>query len=152
MILDTLDQADRYTAISPRFAKAFAFLRIMTDDVPVGRHEIDGDDVFALVQAYDTMPTDKRFYEVHRKYIDVQFIHRGREIIYWVPLPMLTNETMAFDADKDAALYGLTPEGRPIQMSPGQFAILFPADGHIPCCQWGEPTAVRKVVVKVRVD
>lgn len=151
MILDTLDQSSRYEALSPRFKKAFAFLRAMTDDVPVGRHEIDGDDVFALVQCYDTTPVETRKYEVHRKYIDVQFIQRGRELIYWCPLPLLTNETMAFDVEKDAALYGLAPEGRPIPVEPGQFAILFPADGHIPCCTWDQPSTVLKVVVKVRV-
>ncbi|MSU46516.1 MAG: DUF386 family protein [Lacunisphaera sp.] len=48
MILDTLRQWRQYNAISPRFEKAFAFLQQVTDQTPVGRHEIAGDEVFAL--------------------------------------------------------------------------------------------------------
>ena len=151
MILDTLSQWRQYSAISPRFVKAFAFLHRMTSQTPVGRHEIAGDDVFALVQQHSTKPAHENQYEVHRKYIDVQYVQRGREIIYWAPLPLLTRETMPFDVKKDAALYGLIPEGMPIQVRESQFAILFPEDGHIPSCAWDEPAEVFKVVVKVRV-
>lgn len=151
MILDTLSQWRQYRALSPRFEPAFAFLKQVTDRTPVGRHEIAGDDVFAFVQQHNTTPVSERVYEAHRKYIDVQFVQRGREVIYWAPLPILTNVTMPFDAEKDAALFGLLPEGVPFQVRAGQFAILFPEDGHIPSCAWDQPAEVLKVVVKVRV-
>ena len=151
MILDTLSQWHQYNAISPRFEKAFAFLQLVTDQTPVGRHEIDGEDVFAFVQQHSTKSVQERQYESHRKYIDVQFFQRGREVIYWAPLPLLTNVTMPFDVEQDAALYGLIPEGVPFQVRAGQFAILFPEDGHIPSCAWDQPAEVLKVVVKVRV-
>lgn len=151
MIVDTLSQWRTYNAISPRFEKAFAFLQHVTDGTTVGRHEIAGDDVFAFVQQHNTKPVLERVYESHRKYIDVQYIQRGREIMYWAPLPFLTNVTMPFDAEKDAALYGLVPQGVPVQVTAGQFTIFFPDDGHIPSCAWDEPAEVLKVVVKVRV-
>ena len=71
--------------------------------------------------------------------------------MYWAPLPLLTNVTMPFDVEKDAALYGLIPEGVPVQVNAGQFTIFFPEDGHIPSCAWDQPAEVLKVVVKVRV-
>lgn len=151
MILDSLDQWHQYAALSPRLAPAFDFLQQMTEGTPVGRHEIVGDDVFALVQRHRTTPVEECQYESHRKYLDVQYIHRGREVIYWAPLPLLTNVTMPFDPAKDAALYGLTPEGLPVPVRAGQFAILFPADGHAPSCAWDQPAEVFKVVVKVRI-
>lgn len=151
MILDTLRQAHQYHALSPRFEKAFAFLNQVTDRTPVGRHEIAGEDIFAFVQQHATKPVSERQYESHRQYIDVQFVQRGREIIYWAPLPLLTNVTMPFDAEKDAALYGLIPDGVPVQVRAGQFALLFPEDGHVPSCAWDQPAEVLKVVVKVRV-
>lgn len=151
MILDTLRQAHQYHALSPRFEKAFAFLKQVTDQTPVGRHEIAGDDIYAFVQQHSTKPVSERQYESHRQYIDVQYVQRGREIIYWAPLPLLTNVTMPFDAEKDAALYGLIPDGVPVQVRAGQFALLFPEDGHIPSCAWDQPAEVLKVVVKVRV-
>jgi biofilm protein TabA len=151
MILDTLSQWRTYNAISPRFEKGFAFLRKVTEQTPVGRHEIEGEDIFAFVQQHGTKPVAERVYESHRKYIDIQYVVRGREVMYWAPLPLLTNVTMPFDAEKDAALYGLIPEGVPVRVTPGQFAIFFPEDGHIPSCAWDAPAEVLKVVVKVRV-
>jgi YhcH/YjgK/YiaL family protein len=151
MILDTLDQAARYSALSPRFTAAFAFLRQVTDATSLGRHEIAGDEVFALVQQHLTKPVRERQYESHRKYIDIQFLQRGREVMYWAPLALLSHVTMPFDEKQDAALYGLIPDGVPLAVTAGQFTIFYPEDGHVPSCAWGEPAEVRKVVVKVRV-
>jgi biofilm protein TabA len=151
MILDTLSQWRTYAALSPRFAQGFAFLQQVTDQTPVRRHEIDGEDVFAFVQQHGTKPVAERQYESHRKYIDIQYVQRGREVMYWAPLPLLTNVTMPFEVEKDAALYGLIPEGVPVQVNAGQFTIFFPEDGHIPSCAWDQPAEVLKVVVKVRV-
>ena len=151
MILDTLAQSAQYHALSPHFAKAFAFLRTMTPQTAPGRHEIDGDNVYASVQRHFTKPVAERQYESHRQYIDVQYIHTGRELMYWAPLPLLTNVTMPYDAKGDAALYGLIPEGVPLHVRAGQFTIFYPQDGHVPSCAWDAPAEVFKVVVKVRV-
>lgn len=151
MILDTLNQWPQYASISPRFQKAFAFLREVRDDIVVGRHEIDGEDVYASVQKHLTKPLEERQFEAHRKYIDIQYIQRGRELIYWAPLPWLTTVTMAFKEEHDAALFKVIPDAVPIQVRAGQFAILFPEDGHVPSCAWGEPAEVLKVVVKVKI-
>lgn len=151
MILDTLAQWRTYRAISPRFDAAFAFLQQVNETTPVGRHEIAGDDVYAFVQKHLTKPLAEKVYESHRKYIDVQYVLRGREVMYWAPLPLLTTVTMPFDAEKDAALYAVIPQGVPVQVVAGQFTIFFPEDGHIPSCAWGDPAEVLKVVVKVRV-
>jgi biofilm protein TabA len=151
MILDSIAQAARYHALSPHFSKAFAFLRTMTPQMAPGRHEIDGDNVYASVQRHFTKPVAERQYESHRQYIDIQYIHTGREIMYWAPLPLLTQVTMPYDAKGDAALYALIPGGVPLQVTAGQFTIFYPEDGHVPSCAWGEPAEVFKVVVKVRV-
>jgi biofilm protein TabA len=151
MILDTLAQSSHYHPLSSRFAAAFAFLREFREGLKLGRHEIAGDEVFALVQQYTTKPVAERKFEAHRKYIDIQYVARGRELIYWAPLPLLTTVTMPFDEKQDAALFAGIPEAVPVQVRSGQFAILFPADGHAPACAWGEPAEVLKVVVKVMV-
>lgn len=150
MILDKLSQWHQYSALSPHFARAFAFLEQVNDETPAGRHELAGEDVYAMVQRHATHPVEDAHYEVHRKYIDVQYIQRGREVIYWAPLNLLTDGVMPFDVEKDAALYGLVPEGIPLPMRAGHFAVFFPADGHIPSCTWERSAEVQKVVVKVR--
>jgi YhcH/YjgK/YiaL family protein len=56
-----------------------------------------------------------------------------------------------FMVEKDVALYALISECQPIPVRAGQYAILFPGDGHAPCCLWDKISEVRKVVVKVQV-
>lgn len=152
MIFDTLANADRYASLNSRFAKAFAYLRTVDGTQPLGRFDLDGDHCFALVQTYETKPMDKAKFEAHRKYIDVQFIHSGRETILWAPLESMQEETMAFNEEKDAALWKLVPDVTPLHVSGGQFAILFPEDAHAPCVEWDKPEQVFKVVVKVAVE
>ncbi len=151
MILDNLTQWRRYAALSPRFERAFAFLQRVDDTTPVGRQEIDGDNVYALVQKYTTKPAANGQFEAHRKYIDVQYVQAGRETILWAPLASLTQVNMPYDEQQDAALFAQVPTATLLRLSAGQFTILFPEDGHVPCCVWDQPCEVHKVVVKVRV-
>ena len=113
MIQDTLDHSACYEALSPRFAQAFKFLRTVDGTQAPGRHEIDGDRVFALVQKYATKPVESALFEAHRKYIDVQYVHRGRETILWAPLAAMKEETMAYDGAKEAALWKLVRDVTP---------------------------------------
>jgi YhcH/YjgK/YiaL family protein len=151
MILDTLDQADRYAHLHPGFSLAFDFLRHVDGSQALGRHDLDGDRAFALVQTYTTKPQVKALFEAHRKYIDVQFIYRGRESILWAPLASMTEATQPYLDSKDAALWKLTPDLTPLHVSDGHFCILYPEDAHAPCVEWDAPSEVFKVVVKVAV-
>ena len=152
MILDTLANAAQYESLNSRFAKAFAFLRTVDGTQELGRHDLDGDDCFALVQTYETKPMEKAKFEAHRRYIDVQFIHSGRETILWAPLTSMQEETMAYSEEKEAALWKLVPDVTPLHMSAGHFAILYPQDAHAPCIEWEKSEQVFKVVVKVAVE
>lgn len=151
MIHDTLENSARYEALSPRFAQAFAYLRGVDGTQEMGRVDIDGDRVFAIVQTYTTKPQEKALFEAHRKYIDVQFIHSGRETILWTPLALMQEETRAYTDEKDAALWKLVPDFTELHLTSGHFAILYPEDAHAPCVEWGAPSEVFKVVVKVAV-
>ncbi|MFN7343721.1 MAG: YhcH/YjgK/YiaL family protein [bacterium] len=152
MVLDILANAARYESLNSRFAKAFAWLRTMDGTQELGRHDIDGDHCFALVQTYESKPIEKAKFEAHRKYIDIQFIHSGRETILWAPLDTMKEETMAYSDEKDAALWKLTADTTPLHVCAGHFAILWPEDAHAPCIEWDKPEQVFKVVVKVAVE
>jgi len=151
MIQDTLDQSARYEVLSPYFAQAFAFLKTVDEKMALGRHDIVGDEAFAIVQTYTTKPEEKALFEAHRRYIDVQFIYSGRETILWAPLVTMKEETRAYTEEKDAALWKLVPDMTPIRVSAGHFVILYPEDAHAPCVEWDGPSEVFKVVVKVAV-
>ncbi|HEV7403836.1 MAG TPA: YhcH/YjgK/YiaL family protein [Chthoniobacteraceae bacterium] len=150
MIADTLAQSSRYASLAPRFAAAFAFLRHLSADQPLGRHDIDGDDCFALVQAYTTKPIADAKFEAHRSCIDIQFIQSGQETLLWAPLAGLA-ETRGYDGEKDFALFATPLMATPLRLRAGEFTIFFPEDAHAPGLELDGPCQVRKVVIKVRI-
>jgi YhcH/YjgK/YiaL family protein len=115
-----------------------------------GRYDIDGDDVFALVQSYDTVPLSEKKYESHRVYADIQYIAEGSEIIYYAPTDELV-PTMAYDAAWDCILYTDPAAATPLLMEPGRFAIFYARDGHKPGCVHNTASRMKKVVIKVRL-
>lgn len=149
MILDLFESASIYAPISPRIARAFAWMR-ETDvaALPAGRHTIEGDAVFALVQAITTKPYAQGVWEAHRRYLDIQAPLTGEECIGYAPLGALS-VTQAFDEAKDFCL--LSGQGTLQRLRPGMFALLWPQDGHMPGIAAGEPMAIKKVVIKVLV-
>ncbi len=152
MVVTDLEHSDKQIACSPGLQKAFAFLRSPgIHQLPDGRVEIDGDRVFALVQRYETMMTDAPKFEFHRKYIDVQFIVSGEEVIGWASAARMT-VTEAYDAKKDIC-FGTVAKGiwTPVHLQAGQLAVLWPEDGHAPKLASNTSVSVMKIVVKVAV-
>ncbi len=149
MIAGTLALSDRYIPLSPRFAAAFAFLRNLPADIALGRHDISGDDCFALVQTYTTRPHSAAKFEAHRIYTDIQFIQAGRETLLWTPLTGLA-EIKPYDSEKDYALFAAPAHPTPLRLRTGEFAVFYPEDAHAPCLELDGPSEVRKVVIKVR--
>lgn len=119
--------------------------------LPDGRVEIDGERVFALVQRYETARMDAPKFEYHRKYIDVQFIASGVEVIGWAPAEHMT-VTEAYDAGKDIC-FGTVAAGKwfPVRLEAGQLMILWPEDAHAPKGAAEAPSRVMKIVIKVAV-
>ena len=54
--------------------------------------------------------------------------------------------------DPEADIEWLSGCGNRIQMKPGMFYLVYPDDGHKPCCHEKEQTSYRKVVVKIKID
>ena len=149
MLVTNLTHANGNDYLSQRFSKAYAFLaQDGLDALPLGRNEIDGDDVFANVQEYDTVAASEKQLEAHRGYYDVQFVVSGEEVMQYAPLEGLA-KVQPFDEDADFGLY-CTPE-RPssIVLRAGDVAVLAPEDAHKPGCALDAPCCVRKIVVKV---
>jgi YhcH/YjgK/YiaL family protein len=103
-----------------------------------------------LVQTFTTKPLAQGTFESHRRYIDIQFIQAGAETMLWAPLASL-QVTQPYSAEKDVAFYAMPARTTPINLHAGEFTIFFPEDGHAPGIESGNPSVVRKVVIKVRV-
>jgi len=123
------------------------------NEFPDGRVEIEGSRIYALFQSY-TGKTDllnPRF-EVHQKYLDVQYILNGKEFFGWAPLEQLENIT-TYNPEKDVQHGTIQPEKITLtHLSQGTLAIVYPSDAHAPGLADGEPSPIRKIVVKVLID
>ena len=149
MIQDYLENADSYRSLGASMQKAFDFLESggskgLTD----GRHDIDGDEVFALVQSYETQPAEEKRFEAHRRYIDLQYVAIGSEAIVWAPMSRLKGWD-DYSEESDSLLCS-DGDGVHLTLDEGSFAVLFPQDAHKPGCVWNHPGIVKKVVVKIR--
>ena len=147
MSLDSLKNKAQYAALHPRFQAVFDF--IDNNDVaslPCGRHDIDGDNIFVMVQELDLREVSAARLELHRKYIDIQLLLSGpNEIFGWSEKKdCLTAET-EFDEQKDIQLFTDIPQCF-YSVGEGQFSILFPEDGHAPMLGEGH---VKKCIFKV---
>ena len=152
MIVTDLEQAEKQLSFSPSFGKALAFLRRADlAALPDGRYEIDGDRVYAMAQRYETAGAAEPRFEYHRKYIDVQFIASGSEVIGWAPVSALAI-TESYDAGKDVC-FGTVKTGlwTPVRLGAGQLAVLYPEDAHAPRLAAGAAAQAFKVVVKIAV-
>lgn len=149
MILDSTKNAERYYALLPRLRSVFDY--IATTDLAqleVGRHDIDGDNLFVNVSELELRPLEAAHLEVHNRYVDVQVVVGGEETFGWSERCNCHRAEGEFDAERDILFY----EDRPqtfYTLRAGQFTILFPEDAHAPMLGEG---CVRKLIFKVALD
>ena len=102
MILDTLARADRYCALHPLFARAFAFLRSADlQALAPGRHEVQGERLFAIVEACAGRTRAEAKLECHRRYIDIQLVLQGIDEMGWKPVAACLDPATDYDAARD---------------------------------------------------
>ena len=87
MIFYKIENYQLYVGMGDKIAKAFAWLNetdlVHTSD---GKHEIDHDDIFAIVQEYQTKEMSEARLEGHRRFIDIQYVVEGSELMGVTPL------------------------------------------------------------------
>jgi biofilm protein TabA len=146
MVLDTLALAGRYSALHPGFAAAFAFLtKTNLASLAAGRHDIDGDRIFVLIDHTDGRGRHGARLEAHRRYIDIQYTFEGMEEIGWTPVAACRPFAGGFDDAKDIGFFDDRPATW-VSVPPGYFVIFFPDDAHAPL---GGQGRLKKAIVKV---
>lgn len=150
MILDHLRNAGIYRPLHPRLQTALDYLTGNDlASLPDGRHLVDGDRVFAIVQEYQSKPESAGRWEAHRIYTDVQVVVAGFERIGYSS-PDRVSVVERYSADADIEFY--RGEGQFAELTAGMFMILMPHDVHMPQIAGRAPGFVRKVVMKVALD
>jgi len=149
MILDSIQNAQKYFSVHPLFAKAFEFINA-TDlaNEPDGKSEIS-EGLKAIFSNKPGVTADASVskFECHNNHIDIQLCIKGVETIGWKPREKCLTENGGYNPDKDVQLYNEQPDMY-FQLSDGQFAIFFPEDVHAPMIGEGE---IKKLVIKVKI-
>ena len=145
MIIDTLDNLEKYASLNPLFAKAIEFLK-NTDlkAQPVGKVELDGKNLVVNFSVAKGKTKEQTQLETHKKFIDIQIPLSCTEVMGYTPACDLPEGE--YNAEKDITKFAIPSESY-IAVNPGMFAIFFPQDGHAPCIS--DEENIQKVIVKV---
>lgn len=141
-------------AIYPKaIQQALVYLqRTDFDAIAVGRYELAGNHIYVQVLDLETQTKDTVLPEVHRNYLDVQYLHKGIERI-GVATDLGQNLIATpYDQKRDILFYQSMENETELVMRPGNFAVFFPSDIHRPACIDEYPTKIRKVVVKIALS
>ena len=143
---------EKYYPIRDLNPSAYEFvLKALAEDIPGGRYYLE-DGAFASVCNGTTKSAEGAKYEVHRRFIDVQLILDGEEVIGVCPLSKLREGTLItpFNEEKDYELYEV-PHTDLRVLHRGDYLILGPEDGHSPGLCVSEPTPSKKIIIKIPV-
>ena len=152
MILDELKNAKQYAGIHAGVDKALEAMKQYTaDNYPLGKVEIDGDNVFLLLNSYETRAKEEAKAEAHRKYIDVMYMVEGAETIYVKSVDRLRNITTEYTPEMEALLADTDEDATAVRLEAGSFVVLFPQDAHSPACDADGKHTVKKIIGKVKV-
>lgn len=151
MIFDKIENYKNYKGLNKGLDAAFDFL-INTDlkELPVGKHIINGELLYAVCMEYETKEKTLSKNEAHKKYIDVQYVITGKEKMFTSGINGL-RISEEYDEDKDVIFYEQKCECE-FNALQDHFAVFFPEDAHMPGLNIsGTGSMVKKVVVKVHV-
>ncbi|MBE6556781.1 MAG: DUF386 domain-containing protein [Ruminococcaceae bacterium] len=142
------EQMPSICASHPLFAKGFdAAQKLMAEHAAEGRYEIDGERLFINVVSYVPKAREESVFESHRRYIDIQLMVEGEEIIGFAENELLT-VTRPFEGD--AELYGMIDPCDTVVMYPGKFTVIYPGEPHAPgMAVTSAPEKIRKIIIKV---
>jgi YhcH/YjgK/YiaL family protein len=148
MIIDTLDNLGKYTALNPLFADVVEFLKSHDfKTMEAGKYPIKDKDLFLNLSLTKQRTKETAILETHIEMIDIQIPITCAESFGYSPLCDLP--AFEYNAEKDITKYGDTKPQTYVTVNPGQFAIFFPQDGHAPCII--EKEEIKKAIFKIKV-
>ena len=148
MIIDSLDNLEKYVAINPLFPKVVEFLRSNDlNKLEDGKYEIEGKDLFVNIQMAKGRTPEAAVIETHNKMIDIQIPLSDAETFGYTQRDLLP--AAEYNEEKDITKIPDLAADSYVTCMPGMMAIFFPQDGHAPCIA-GVPE-IKKAIFKVSV-
>lgn len=152
MLLGDLSRADYAKSLPPIFARLCEKLKSLDlVNLPLGWQDLE-EGIRMNVMEFETSPAEDKKAEMHRKFIDIQLLISGTEMIeYGLSEPDLTK----FDEYREEDDYQLTEmidHKNDLVLQPNMFAIFLPYEPHKPGNSVnGKNAQLKKLVVKVPV-
>ena len=150
MIYGSIYHEKTYAFLPPRIQEALAFARSHDlGELPKGRNEIAGDDLYVNIAHYTTGERSEKIWEAHRSYTDIHVLAEGTERIDVSLIERM--QTHPYEEDRDYVPADGEVTSSTI-MRPGDFLICFPVDVHRSGVKVDEAAPLKKGIFKVRVE
>ncbi len=107
--------------------------------------------MFALEQKFYSKARDLCFFESHKKYIDIQLIVSGEELMEYCDIQKCTVE-QSYSVERDLITYVMHNNTTKVLLQSGDFGIFFPEDVHLGCQQNNESSLCTKTVIKIPLE
>lgn len=147
MIIDRIENIEKYLSLHPLFAQAIEFLKsAQLQNLEPGRIVLKKNDLYVNVDQTTPKRKEDAKLETHNCFIDIQLPLSNVETIGYAPRAEL--DEAVYEADRDITFYD-TPAADYFLLKPGMFAVFFPEDAHAPAIT---EKGVKKIVIKVRVN
>ena len=144
MILCPWKDIKKYAPLLPGIEEAFDAVNALESYEPQTCNLTNGNRFFVCVGT--TIAPDVA--EAHRKYMDIQYIVKGKEVMGWADLADCQPAT-EFSEEKDIGMY--SGDFNYITINEGMCYVVFPEDAHMPGRHLDVPNDFVKVVVKLKV-
>lgn len=150
MILANIKDIKRYDFLEKKILECFEYsLKNNLTDFSTGSYKIDGDNIFVNIVSYRTVEKEKRFWEAHRKYIDVHLMLDGKEKIALNHIDNLNQREYEEEGDF-LPLDG--DEASAVLLEKGDFLICYPEDAHMTAIKANEEEVIKKAIFKVIIE
>lgn len=118
------------------------------DEMELGKYDLDKNGTYVNIEEYITK--DSSHFEAHRKYIDIQYLAKGKEYIRVSSMDNITKQVSTYNESKDIEFFD-KEEYMEYLLDGSNFMVLFPHNAHMPCMKADSNMHVRKVVVKIPI-
>lgn len=151
--VNSIEFAGQYSKNKASWDKAFDFLKNTDlDTLKPGKYILDGENVFVSVTEGPTKVLENAKWEAHHKYIDLQYVIKGKEKMGIAPISA-AKPIAEFDDTKDVGFYtSLANVEKYYVAKPGTFFLFFPSDAHRPSIKIKGFDTDKKLVIKIKVS
>lgn len=142
--------AESYFKFKSRWDMAFKFLKENDLTKLSGQHEIDGKNVHVIVADYDSKEKSATRYESHDKYVDIQYVAVGEELMGKTTRDK-AEVSVPYNQANDITFYDFEG-GDYFKATPESFFMFFPEEVHRPSVKIDGSVPIKRIVVKILVE